>query len=697
MYLDDEFLVWKERMFDLCKKYKETPPGFRSAEEESQALEALRLEREDYEARHSCRLEGGYQAAQEQFVGRTNYLKEIHRCFAEEGGPVILYGIGGIGKTALAREYIRRYQDDYDTVQFLYYQGSFQTLICDDVQLPISNLKYSPDKYGNKSRYFGEKLNVLAQLARETRLLLVIDDCNVEFDSKMEQIFSLPCRILVTTRVNPKIWGGYRGLRVKGLETEEEWEAFIRIYRGREPDPEERKELLEYRKKVNGHTLSMMLKAKGAELETEMSGRMARDMFSRFRLSREEKQALRELSIMPVQGIGRKLYLQVSRTSDQTLDRLIARLLVRQEQRGEEGDAALSMHPLIAQMAGMVFSPSLANCYQLIQGFYTRVYDAWNDTYLENQRLEPYVFALLSAFPRPVAWLSRQLDGLVTFLWIQGYYREAEAYCKKIVGAAEQYYGLEHQITGEMYIRLAAVYYNSMDFSQAQGWYEKGYRVLRTCPPFDQRYYYSRYTASSKMSRSCRFQGDYERALTLLQESMDDIERFRDATRAMDPQAVAGNWEMMYQYAALDKAKIFLKLGRTAEAEALCRDSLEAVLKWQERNKEEDFRDNEFRGVLVEILLKQGAYEEAEAMCRAMVDKAVRYRGRYFKDTLSCREQLADVYAAAGKDQEARQEYGTIRQCLTREYPYQKEWISRVCRKEANVKVHIIDEKKSFG
>ena len=80
-----------------------------------------------------------------------------------------------------------------------------------------------------------------------------------------------------------------------------------------------------------------------------------------------------------------------------------------------------------------------------------------------------------------------------------------------------------------------------------------------------------------------------------------------------------------------------------------------------------------------------------------MGDKAVRYRGRYFKDTLSCREQMADVYTAAGKAQEARQEYEIIRQCLIREYPYQKEWISRVCRKEANVKVHIIDEKKSFS
>ena len=41
-------------------------------------------------------------------------------------------------------------------------------------------------------------------------------------------------------------------------------------------------------------------------------------------------------------------------------------------------------------------------------------------------------FAVLKAFPRPAAWMARQLDELVTLLWIQGYYAEAKAYSKKI-------------------------------------------------------------------------------------------------------------------------------------------------------------------------------------------------------------------------------------------------------------------------
>ena len=33
-YLDGENLEWQERLFRLRKKYRETPPGFREAEEE---------------------------------------------------------------------------------------------------------------------------------------------------------------------------------------------------------------------------------------------------------------------------------------------------------------------------------------------------------------------------------------------------------------------------------------------------------------------------------------------------------------------------------------------------------------------------------------------------------------------------------------------------------------------------------------
>ena len=62
-------------------------------------------------------------------------------------------------------------------------------------------------------------------------------------------------------------------------------------------------------------------------------------------------------------------------------------------------------------------------------------------------------------------------------------------------------------------------------------------------------------------------------------------------------------------------------------------------------------------------------------------EKAERYRGRYFKDTLSCREQLGDVCMAAGDFREAGEEYEAVRSFLRREYPYQEEWIRRIDEK----------------
>lgn len=50
-YLDGENLEWQERLFRLRKKYRETPPGFREAEEEEKSLRDLRRIRKEYEER----------------------------------------------------------------------------------------------------------------------------------------------------------------------------------------------------------------------------------------------------------------------------------------------------------------------------------------------------------------------------------------------------------------------------------------------------------------------------------------------------------------------------------------------------------------------------------------------------------------------------------------------------------------------
>ena len=96
-------------------------------------------------------------ALQECFVGRERYLTRIEEILAEKSGPAVLYGIGGIGKTAIARAYVRRHQEEYDSVLFLSCDIGFSPLLCDDIRVAVSNLHYSKDKYGSKKQYFKEK------------------------------------------------------------------------------------------------------------------------------------------------------------------------------------------------------------------------------------------------------------------------------------------------------------------------------------------------------------------------------------------------------------------------------------------------------------------------------------------------------------------------------------------------------------
>ena len=400
---NDEFWDWRERLFLLRGKYKDTPPGFRSDEEALREWERFIREKEEYAARNRHRIQASYCPPEEPFVGREGYLEEIQRRFQEWESPVVLYGIGGIGKTALARAYIRKHRQDYDAVLFLSCQADLKSVICDDCQLPIVNLQYSADKYGNKNRYFKEKIKVLQDIAGETRLLLVFDDCNMDRDAKMATVFSLPCHILVTTRMDPSVWGAYKGIRIRELETDKEWAQFVGAYQDRKLTPEEIKAILEYWEQVNGHTLFMMMRVRGIEIQGDLLDTVARDLLSRFRLGKMEKQALRE-------GLG--------------------------------------------------------------------------------------------------------------------------------------------------YVR----------------------RV-------------------------------------------------------------------------------------------------------QEKKGAEEFRENEFKSVLVEVLAARGEFGQAKELCRDMVEKAERYRGRYFKDTLSCREQLGDVCMAAGDFREAGEEYEAVRSFLRREYPYQEEWIRRIDEK----------------
>ena len=133
-----ELLEWKWEQLRLRKKYCQTPAGFFSSEMEKQAVHQWKQEVAEFRESHRHVLESAEIALDEPFAGREAELKLIREHLENQPLPVVLYGIGGIGKSALAREYIRRYQKSYQHVLYLSFRTTIEELILDDFHIPIS-------------------------------------------------------------------------------------------------------------------------------------------------------------------------------------------------------------------------------------------------------------------------------------------------------------------------------------------------------------------------------------------------------------------------------------------------------------------------------------------------------------------------------------------------------------------------------
>ena len=684
--MERESLEWKERLFELRKKYRDTPPGFLNEAEEKACLENLLREQEEYRKRREHCLEEFWEPKEEPFAGREAYLERIWDIFQQGKGPAVLYGIGGIGKTAIARAYAIRCRKEYDGVIFLSCSGDFQMVFGDDVRLPISNLRYSQDKYGGKGRYVREKLKILGQIGEKQRLLLILDDCNMEQDRYMKRVFSLPFHILVTTRRDPASWGGCSGVFVEELK-QEEWKSFVRLYWGKEPGKEAWKEFSNYWKQVGGHTLLMMLRLRGIKAEgrpEKLPEALAEDLFCRFPLKKQEKQILRELALLPVQGIHESLYFRVSEAGGRDLERLKNCLLVRVEDIEEGRDRQISLHPIIAEAARRTFLPTQSNCRRILHGCYEIARNSWICTYLDNQKIEPYVFAIFQAFPEPEAWLAREFGAFITWLWVQGYFEEAKKECRKLTVSVERHYGVCHQITGETYLKMAASCYNSMGFEESENWYFKAFDCMNRCRPFDDRYYHYRSAVYSKISRIYRYRGAEEnlkKALELIRRALFYEKKYWDLCEKNGIWHEEDDPENSYRHWQLGEARILFDLGETDEALSLGSEAREGILREIREGKNYQYELNEFDRFLIKAMSARGEFSRAEELAVQVVETARIYRKDQSKEMASSEEQLADVWMAAGQFEKAAELYGQILSRLEEDFPYQRQWIKKIREK----------------
>lgn len=244
------------------------------------------------------------------FVGREHELQNIRRQLDEGKKPVVLSGLGGMGKTELAVRFGSLYPDGH--VYFVRFQNSF----IDTLTSLFGRIMPKPLDYPSPPEQLNTVMHLLSQCREQD--LLIVDNVDADQgtigdlmkDSIYGRLYGMPLRMILTTRFDRS-----RAMAVKPMPNDKLKEIF-RIH-GTDLDDGQMEKLI---RAVNGHTLTVDLMArtlngKGwrkvtaedmlrAIRENTLSGEKYRKIATDYNQSQEQAKIYQHLSVVfDVSGI----------------------------------------------------------------------------------------------------------------------------------------------------------------------------------------------------------------------------------------------------------------------------------------------------------------------------------------------------------------------------------------------------------
>ena len=270
------------------------------------------------------------------FCGREEELAKIKEIFDSGERILFLQGIGGIGKTEIAKQYAKRNKHQYDTVIYATYNNTIVELVSSQVSFKIDPLfprqVLMDGTQESDISFFKRKLNLIREITNE-RTLIIIDNFDVMDDEYFSELTNANYKLLITTRCDYSRL--YPTIKIEPLDSIEQLKnVFLQNYQGYmvDEDDEHLGELIEL---VNRHTYTIELIAQHMEnsgqtvlemidtlkhegivsLNEEVRSSLDKShvayenllrMFKVFNLNDEEKDVLRILSLMPLSGVNPK-------------------------------------------------------------------------------------------------------------------------------------------------------------------------------------------------------------------------------------------------------------------------------------------------------------------------------------------------------------------------------------------------------
>lgn len=360
------------------------------------------------------------------FCGRSDVLCEINEHFTKGERVLFLYGIGGIGKTQIAKQYIKKYGDRYDTIVFATYNGSLQNLIIADapfaLEPEITRFTMADGNQESDADFFLRKLSKIQKITDE-RTLIVIDNFDVDNDEGLKALTDGKYHLLITTRVDYSRF--YQTIKIDSIASMDSLkEIFMQNYGGYDVDEDDPKlsELIEF---INRHTYTVELLAQHMENSGQTPEEMIEElkkrgimslteevrsedtkkhtayenlvkMFRLFSLTDEEKKILMYLSFMPIDGINVRSFRQWAHLDSTKLIReLENRSWIIKNTEG------IALHPVIRDVIKCEILATEENCGAFLDAFTDAIEDKkmWCARQSEKNRYSQISKEIMARFP----------------------------------------------------------------------------------------------------------------------------------------------------------------------------------------------------------------------------------------------------------------------------------------------------------
>ena len=629
------------------------------------------------------------------FVGREKEVEKIHQILEQEH-ILFLQGMGGIGKSEIAKAYAYYYKTHYDTVVFATYQGSLLDMVVGE-EIQIKGLQRS-SAYGEDAEsaeaYFERKLQALKDIS-DSRTLLIVDNFDTKFDEHLETFVSGPYRVLFTTRFAHK---GYLCLEVGPIDDFKKLQQIFRRNYGDDLSREEQRTVDQIIRLVNGHTITIELIAKqmkasflepeemlqmlqkggtnsGAEEYVEYGGKeksafdFIKDLFNLSGLGEEEKYLLKCMCLVPVSGIHirrLKQYLELKNLN------VINQLTGKSWLIMEADTKFIKLHPIIADVVRDQLKPDQVSCAQYIRSLGKDIDGAWFMLPEERNEKWPYADHILRHYGAPTGELYREYAIFANTAWICSQFDQSIQASKELYAFALKTFGDVGYQPANAARTVGNAYFNAGRDREADPWF---YLALEHMLKRPEDSFVEMGMVYQKVGRCAYQNGEFARAKEYLELSMENFTR---AIELGEPNATP----MHYNDTYVQTARMYMAMGDYETAIVYSQKSYDLLIR--ERGEEVTSSSYSLNDMGI-CYSRLGEYEKAEEYLQRSLALNMRFLGEASMVTVRTRESIADNLALQGKTEQARKAYLQLEMEMEKSFGSQCFQVRRLKEKQANL------------